>query len=178
MVVVRVDGVSPYVYFGCESIGVHGCISTRQMHSIVGRAYASCVVWQKRWCMFVCKWHNSKRVVLRRLRSNPQSLADPESSQSAPAVLSRLRSSPSSLAQPKSSQPASALGLCRRCVADFDTLAVALICYAAWGGLPSCPRTLLRSPAFPPIGHCVTCNGLGRTGIRKPTEVCGGFKHI
>ena len=70
-------------------------------------------------------------------------------------------------------------------IADCDALAVALICYAAWGGLPSCPRTLLLSPAFPPIGHCVTCNRLGRTGIQKPTEVCGfvnlvcgGFKHI
>ena len=67
---------------------------------------------------------------------------------------------------------------------SFDALAVVLICYATWGGLPSCPRMLLLSPAFPPIGHCVTCNGLGRTGIRKPTEVCGcvnlvcgGFKH-
>ena len=137
------------------------------------------------WCMFVCKCHNSKRAVLRRLRSNPQSLADPESSQSAPTVLSRLRRSPSSLAQPKSSQPASALGLCRRRVADFDTLAVVLICYAACGRLPSYPRTLLLSPALPPISHYVTCNRLGRTGIRKPTEVCGcvnlvcgGFKHI
>ena len=45
------------------------------------------------WCTFVCKWHNRKRAVLRRLCSNPQSLADPESSQSAPAVLSRLCSS-------------------------------------------------------------------------------------
>ena len=83
------------------------------MHSIVGRAYASCVVWQKRWCMLVCKWHNSKRVVLRKLRSNPQSLADPERSQSAPAILSRLCSSPS-LPQLKSSQPARVLGLCLR----------------------------------------------------------------
>ena len=114
------------------------------------------------WWTFVCKWHNSKHAVLR-----------------------RLRSSPSSLAQPKSSQPASALGLCCRHVADFDPLAVALFCYAACGGLPSYPRTLLLSPAFPPIGHCVACNRLGRTGIRKPTEVCGcvnlvcgGFKHI
>ena len=73
----------------------------------------------------MCKWHNSKRAVLHRLRSNPQSLADPESSQSAPAILSRLRSSPSSLVQPKISQPASALGLCRSRVADFDALAVA-----------------------------------------------------
>ena len=63
-------------------------------------------------------------------------------------------------------------------VAGIDALAGVLICYAAWGGLHSCPRMLLLSPAFPPIGHCVTCNGLGRTGIRKPTEVCGGFKHI
>ena len=137
------------------------------------------------WCTFVCKWHNSKRAVLHRLHSNLQTLADPESSQSAPAVHSKFRSSPSSLTQPKSSQPASALGLCRRRVADFDTLAVALICYAAWGRLPSYPHTLLLSPAFPPIGHCVTCNRLGRTGIRKPTKVCGcvnlvcgGFKHI
>ena len=63
-------------------------------------------------------------------------------------------------------------------VAGIDALAGALICYAAWGGLPTCPRMLLRSPAFPPIDHCVTCKVLGRTGIRKPTEVCGGFKHI
>ena len=63
-------------------------------------------------------------------------------------------------------------------VAGIDALAGVLICNAAWGGLHSCPHTLLRSPAFPPIGHCVTYNGLGRTGIRKPTEVCGGFKHI
>ena len=81
----------------------------------------------------MCKWHNSKRAFLRRLRSNPQSLADPESSQSAPTVLSRRRRSPLSLAQPKSSQPASALGLCCRRVADFDAFAVALICYATWG---------------------------------------------
>ena len=114
------------------------------------------------WCTFVCKCHNSKRVVLRRLRSNPQSLADPESSQSA-----------------------SALGLCRRRIADFDALAVALICYTACGRLPSYSRMLLLSPAFPPISHCVTCNRLGRTGIWKPTKVCGcvnlvcgGFKHI
>ena len=66
------------------------------------------------WCTFVCKWHNSKHAVLRRLCSNQQSLADPESSQSALAILSRLRSSSLSLAQPKSSQPASTLGLCRR----------------------------------------------------------------
>ena len=92
------------------------------------------------WCTFVCKWHNSKHAVL---RSNPQSLVDPESSQSAPAILSRLCSSPSSLAQPKSSQPASVLGLCCRRIADFDALTVALICYPTWGGLPSYPRTLL-----------------------------------
>ena len=103
------------------------------------------------------KWHNSNSAVLCRLCSNPQSLADPESSQSVPAVLSRLRSSPSS-PQPKSSQPARALrlDLSQTRVAGIDAFAGALICYAAWRGLPSCPRMLLRSPAFPPIGHCVT----------------------
>ena len=34
-------------------------------------------------------------------------------------------------------------------VTGIDAVAGALICYAAWGGLPSCPRTLLRSPVFP-----------------------------
>ena len=133
---------------------------TRQMHSIVGD-HKQVLLCARCWCTFMCKWHNSKHAVLWQLRSNPQLLADPESSQSAPAVLSRLRSSASSLAQLKSSQPASALELCRRRVADFDALTVALICYAAWGRLPSYPRTLLLLPAFPPIGHCVTCNRLG-----------------
>ena len=132
------------------------------------------------WCTFVCKWHNSKRAVLRRLRSNRQPLVDPESSQSAPAVLSILRSSPSSLAQPKSSQPASALGLCLRPTQQAlthslvrqsatppgeDSLAVFACCCARQRSLQSAIVSLATG-------------WVARTEIRKPTEVCGGFKHI
>ena len=131
-------------------------------------------------CTFVCKWYNSKRLGLCRLR-NRQSLEDHQSSQAAPAILSRLQQSfvAGAAEEQPTCQRVGTLSQTR--VAGFDTLAVALICYVAWGGLPSCPRTLLRSPAFPPVGNCVR---LGRTGIRKPTEVCrcvnlvcGGFKH-
>ena len=108
-----------------------------------------------------------------------------ESSQSAPSCPQQTPQQSFVAGAAEEQPPASALGLCRRRVADFDALAVVLICYAAWGILPSYPRTLLLLPAFPPIGHCVTCNRLGRTGIWKPTEVCGcvnlvcrGFKHI
>ena len=107
-------------------------------------------MWQKRWCTFVCKWHNGKRAVLCRLRSNPQSMADLESSQSAPAVLSRLHSRLSSLAQPEEQPTCQGVGtLSQTRVAGIDAVAGALICYAAWGGLLSCPHTLVRSPAFP-----------------------------
>ena len=102
----------------------------------------------------MCKWHNSKRAVLSRLRSSPSSPAQPEE-------------------QPTWRWDSVSDTRSRHCRVRW--CANLLRCL---GGLPTCPRTLLRSPAFPPVGHCVTCNGLGRTGIRKPTEVCGGFKHI
>ena len=42
MVVVRVDGICPYVYCGCESLGVHGCVSIT-LYFVYAYVYCNCI---------------------------------------------------------------------------------------------------------------------------------------
>ena len=116
--------VYPYYVNQCLLINILGeCIALwgkRKQVLLCGRCC----------CTFVCKWYNSKRAGLCRLR-NPQSLEDPQSSQAAPAVLSRLQQSffAGAAEEQPTCQGVGTLSQTR--IAGFDALAVALICYVA-----------------------------------------------